>query len=87
MYIEVRLGVSCTSTHAQDLRETKNRLEHFTTFGETPDGRPLSYDRCVLEMKKAGENVKAAMDTDSIVNMFFAPPIHNRTPISGPLVH
>ena len=87
MYIEVRLGVACTSTPAQDLAATKNLLDHFTTFGETPDGRPLSYDRCVLEMNKAGGNIQAAMDTDRNMNMFFAPPIHNRTPIVGPLVH
>ena len=87
MYIEVRLGVACTSNPAQALTATKTLLEHYTTFMQMPDGKPLSYDRCVLEMDKAGGNIKAARDTDSIMNMFFAPPVQNRTPISGPLVH
>jgi hypothetical protein len=87
MYIEVRLGVACTSYSDQDLGESKNLLDQYKTFAQTVDGKPLTYDRCVLEMNKAGANIQAAMDTDSIMNMFFAPPIHHRTPIIGPLVH
>ena len=87
MYIEVRLGVACTSYSDQALLDSKNVLDHYHTFAETVDGKPLTYDRCVLEMNKAGGNIQAAMDTDSIMNMFFAPPIDNRTPIIGPLVH
>ena len=87
MYIELRLGVACTSYSDQALVASKNVLEHYHTFAQTVDSKPLTYDRCVLEMDKAGDNIKAAMDTDSIMNMFFAPPIHNRTPIIGPLVH
>ena len=87
MYIDVRLGVACTSNPDQALAASKNVLEHYNTFTVSMDGQPLTYDRCVLEMIKAGENIKAAMDTDSIMNMFFAPPIQNRTPILGRLVH
>ena len=87
MYMEVRLGVVCASNPDQALAASKNLLEHYNTFTVTMDGQPLTYDRCVLEMSKAADNIKAAMDTDSTMNMFFAPPVQNRTPISGPLVH
>ena len=87
MYIDVRLGVACSSNPAQDLLVVKNLIQHYTTFGDGPGGFPLSYERCVLEMEKAGKTIEAARDTDSIMNMFFPPPIHYRTPIFGPLVH
>ena len=63
MYIELRLGVACTSYSDQVLVASKNVLEHFSTFTQTVDKKPLTYDMAVLEMDKGAKLIQARLWT------------------------
>ena len=63
MYIELRLGVACTSYSDQDLAASRNVLEHFNTFTQTVDKKPLTYDMAVLEMNKGAKLIQVRLWT------------------------
>jgi len=85
--IDIRCGVSCLSQRAQALKAIGQILEGYHTFGHAAAGTSLTYDRVVTDLKTAQDTVQAAVYTDneSIMDIWFAPPIHRGTPIIDPL--
>ena len=85
--IDIRCGVSCTSQRAQALKAIGQTLETYATFGHAADGTSLTYERVVNDLQKANETIQAALYTDneSIMDIWFAPPIHRGTPVIDPL--
>ena len=81
--------VSCTSQRAQALKAIGQTLESYHTFGHAPDGTSLTYDRVLNDLATADETIKAALHTDkaSIMDIWFAPPIHRGAPIIDPVVY